>query len=232
MFRPAFDLSLDPKFRRLFLYFFYNGIYVFDALTALPGDFLHQVIILFGMQVTEAAVLQFPLDPRDTQPVRQRSIYFNGLPGLLLLFFLGHVFQRVYVVLAVRKLYQYDADVLCHGEEHLSQVLRLLLLFCGIRDFIKLGNAVHKRGNRITELFLYLFKGAIGVFYRIVQKAGNNRSTVHLQIGKDMRDLDRMRDVWFAGLPELAFMSFLRHGVSLVEQLKITDGIILFDFSF
>ena len=232
MLGPAFDLRFYAEFRSFSLYFVNDGIYVFNALAALFCDFFNQIIVFPGMQISETAVLQLPFDPRDTKPVCQRSIYLQGFSGLLLLLVLRHIFQCMDIVFAICKLYQYDADILGHGQEHLPEVFRLLFLFGGIRYLVKLGHAIYEHGNRITKLLPDLVKGTVGILHRIMQKTGNNRGTVHLQISKYMRDLNRMYDIRLAGFPQLAFMRFFGHGISLVEQFEITAGIIFLYFLF
>ena len=61
------------------------------------------------------------------------------------------VAERAHVVGAVGELDQDDADVARHREEHLAEVLGLLLLARGEVDLADLGDAVDQAGDLLAE---------------------------------------------------------------------------------
>ena len=53
------------------------------------------------------------------------SVRKRLLSGFFALFLGTHVLQSTHIVQTVRQLDQDDPDILCHGEEHLAEVLGL-----------------------------------------------------------------------------------------------------------
>ncbi len=130
----------------------------------------------------------------------------EGLEGLLLLLLLPHVFERPHVVQTVGELDDDDADVLRHGDEHLADVLRLLLFVSRQRDFAEFGDAVDELGDLIAEDVPDVVQGDIGVFHGVVQDGGDDGLVIHAEIEQDARDRDRMHDVRLSGITALVFM--------------------------
>jgi hypothetical protein len=54
-----------------------------------------------------------------------------------------------------------------------------------------------------------------------MQEAGGDRGGVHLQIGEDLGDFERMDDVGLARGSALAFMLFLTEGPCSADQIEI-----------
>ncbi len=76
----------------------------------------------------EGEVLELPLDLPDPEPLGQRGVDLHRLAGDPLLLVEGQRGQRTHVVEAIGQLDQDDPDVLGHRQEHLPDVLGLLLL--------------------------------------------------------------------------------------------------------
>ena len=76
----------------------------------------------------EAEVLELPLELPDAQPLGERGVDLGGLAGDALLLLDRQGAQGAHVVEPVGELDEHHADVLRHGQEHLADVLRLLLL--------------------------------------------------------------------------------------------------------
>jgi hypothetical protein len=83
-------------------------------------------------------------------------------------------------VQAIAQLDDHHADVLRHGEEHLAQILRLLLLKRLPLNPGELGDAVHQAADFRPELRLYLVQGERRVFRDVVQEAGADSGPIHL----------------------------------------------------
>ena len=90
----------------------------------------------------EAEVLELPLELPDAQALGQRRVDLGGLAGDALLLLDGQRAQGAHVVQPVGELDEDDADVLRHGQEHLADVLGLLLLVGPGAELGQLGDAV------------------------------------------------------------------------------------------
>ena len=84
--------------------------------------------VLARVKGGEGQVLELPADGLDAQAVGQRGVDLQGLLGLLDLLLLAQIAERAHVVQAVGQLDEDHPDVLGHGDDHLADVLRLLLL--------------------------------------------------------------------------------------------------------
>jgi hypothetical protein len=81
-----------------------------------------------GVECGEGEILKFPSHRFDPQPVRQRGVDLQCLLGLLELFLLAQVAQSAHVMQPVGQLDEDDAHVAGHSDDHLADVLGLLLL--------------------------------------------------------------------------------------------------------
>ena len=126
------------------------------ALGLLLRDVALELVVDLGVQVAQRVVLELALDPVDAEPVRERRVDVERLLRDVALPLRRQVLQRPHVVGAVGELDQDDADVARHREDHLAEVLRLLLLAAGEVDLADLGDAVdqRRRSRRRTRLDL------------------------------------------------------------------------------
>ncbi len=90
---------------------------------------LHEIVIDFRLQIAETQIFQLALDIRDTEPVRQRRVNLDGLPGDAFLLVRTHIFQRPHIVQPIRQFDEDDAQILCHRQKQLAIILQLLLFF-------------------------------------------------------------------------------------------------------
>ena len=92
-------------------------------------------------------VLQLPLDALHTQPVGDGGVDLHSLQRLLLLLGGRLVLHGPHVVEPVGDLDEDHPDVLAHGDEHLPQVLHLLVFLGGVLDAGQLADAFHQVGD-------------------------------------------------------------------------------------
>jgi len=71
-----------------------------------------------------------------------------------------------------------DANILGHGQEHLTKILRLLFLMGGQGHFADLGEAVHQGGDLRPKSSLISSRVAEGVLTGIVEQPGDHRRDV------------------------------------------------------
>jgi hypothetical protein len=89
------------------------------------------------------------------------------------------------VVGAIGELHQNHADVLRHRDDHLAEVLRLLLLLRErgrSGEFGELGHPIHQLSDFRAEQLGKLFDGGQGVLDRVVEQPGDDRRLVQLEL--------------------------------------------------
>ena len=153
--------------------------------------------------------------------MREGSVDVERLLGDALLLFGAQVLQRTHVVQAIGELDDDDADVGDHGEEHLADVLGLVVFAVGELDFVEFGDAFDDVCDLFAEAAGDLLRGDVGVFDGVVQKASGDGGGVHLQIGEDLGDFEGMDDVGLAGGAELAFVLFLTEGPGGADEIEV-----------
>ena len=100
------------------------------ALAALAArvEQLGQLAEALGLEHLEREVLELPLHLPDPEPLGQRRVDLHRLAGDALLLLGRQAVERAHVVEAVGELDEDDPDVLGHRQQHLPDVLGLLLL--------------------------------------------------------------------------------------------------------
>ena len=80
-----------------------------------------------------------------------RCINFHDLQGLITAVLFLHALNGTHIVQTVGQLDDNDTDILCHSDQHFTDIFRLLFLTGGIRYFTEFGNAVNQFGNFLSE---------------------------------------------------------------------------------
>ncbi len=111
----------------------------------------------------------------------------------------------------VGQLDQDDPDVVGHCQEHLSNVLGLLLLMAVGAELGQLGDAVHELRHLGPEALLDLGQGHVGILGDVVQDRGSDRHRIDADIGQDLSRGQRVVDIGLARHPGLAVMGHLGH---------------------
>ena len=118
--------------------------------------------------------------------------------------------ERAHVVQAVGELDQQDADVAGHRDDHLADVLGLLLLAAVELDRVELGEAVDDARDLGAELVLELLERDLRVLDRVVQQRGHERRRVQVQVREHVRHGERVLDEVLARDALLALVRALR----------------------
>mmetsp|Transcript_7523 Transcript_7523/g.17190 ORF Transcript_7523/g.17190 Transcript_7523/m.17190 type:complete len:361 (-) Transcript_7523:92-1174(-) len=180
--------------------------------------------MLLRVQVLESGVLELAFELPDTEPVCERREDVERLPRDGLLLVRRHVLQRPHVVQPVRELDDDDPEVLAHRDEHLPQVLRLLVHRMPaharphssgaapglsraqgqLGQLAHLGLALHDPPHRRAEQDLHLEEGQVCVLDRVVQQPRDHRVRVHAQPRQQPRHRHGVDD---EGLPRLALLA-------------------------
>ena len=129
----------------------------------------------------------------------------------------------------VGQLDQYDPDVVGHGQEHLSDVLRLLFLMAVRAELRQLGDAVHELGDFGAEPVLYVGQGEVRVFGDVMQDGGGDRDRIDADVGEDLRGSQRVGDVRLAADAGLGVMGLCRQVKSLPERSQVSLRVVVGD---
>ena len=171
-----------------------------------------QLAIGLGVDVLEGEVLELPLDLPDAQALGQGRVDLGGLLGDALLLIGRQRPERTHVVEAVGQLDEDDSDVVSHGQEHLADVLRLLLLMTEGAELAQLGDTVDEAGHIGTEALLDITQRVLGVLGHVVQDGGRDRHRIESQLGQDPGHRQRVADVGLAADAPLLAVRFDREG--------------------
>ena len=227
MFHTSLHICLDPGIFHVLFYFRHNGLDVLFADALLICNLSHQIIIDFRLQIFQCQVIQLNLYFGNTKTLGNGRINVHSLPRLFLLLLRTHIFQRSHVVQTVGQLDQNNTDILRHGQEHLTEILCLLIhLVCGIAQLTQLGNAIYQKRHLIAELPCHILGGHGGILHHIMKKARCNTFLIKLQICQNNTNAKRMNDIRFSGFTDLIFMGGLRHLICFFNHGKICGRMI------
>ena len=196
----------------------------FDHGLVLAGEVLQLVadgLIGFRINVLEGQILQLLAHVLHAHAAGERRIDFHRLLGNSPALVGAHVIERAHVVQPVCELDQKHAHVIGHGKKQLAQVFGLLRLAGDEVETLDLGKALDQRADLVAKELVDLVTRRGGVLDRVMQQRDRDRRLVHVQVGQDRRDFERVGDI---GVTAGALLTpMLLHGVDigLVEQRDI-----------
>jgi len=129
--------------------------------------------------------------------------------------------QGPHVMQPVGQLHDDDADIVHHRKQHLADAFGLPLLARVQLQLAQFGDAVHARRHFGAELFLDLFQAEAGVFHRVVQQPRDQAHHVHLHVGQDHGDVQRMDHIGLARLAHLIFVRIGGAAVGFFEESEV-----------
>ena len=226
LFDPPGHLPLDAELRQFFgndpLYLIHIALPLFLGL----GHLLGELAIGLGFQVSKCQFLQFRLNPINTQAVGNGGKDLEGLLGDLLLLLGIEKVQGAHVVKPVGQLDEDHLDILHHRQDHLAEVLGLLL-FTGLKAYLAdLGHPIYQLGDLITKAFLDLLHRSQRVLDGIVEQAGNDARHIQLHLNQDPCHFERMDKIGFAGTAHLPLMNLGREDIGLLQKPEVCRGIV------
>ena len=171
MFCSAIDFAFDTGFVHFLLQFFYDILYEFVTFFFLTLDLCCQIEECIRIQIFETQVFHFRTDFGDPQTMRQRGIDIQSFLCFFLLFFRLHIIQGTHIVQPVRQFDQNYADILCHGQEHLTVVFCLHFFFCRIGQFTQFCYTIHQCSNFFAEHIGDVFIAVFCVLNDVMQDA-------------------------------------------------------------
>ena len=173
-----------------------------------------------GLERLEGEVLELPLHLPDPEPLGERRVDLHRLAGDALLLLRRQAVQRAHVVEPVGELDEDDPDVLGHRQQHLADVLGLLLLVAVGAELGQLRHAVDELGDLGAELLLDVGQAVLGVLGDVVEERGLDGDRVEAELGQDLGRGDRVGDVRLAGAAPLALVRRDREVERLADRRR------------
>ena len=147
-----------------------------------------------------------------------RCIDIKGLAGDPLLLLRRQVLQCTHIVQTVDQFDQNDTDVLCHGDQDLAVVDRLILFLVGKFQIGDLGDRFNHLVDLLTKFFDEFFFGDVAVFDDVMQKTGRDRIWIGLEFCQLIGHVETMHKIRLAGAPLLILVLFVGIVVCLVYE--------------
>ena len=195
-----------------------------QALGLMGVEVVHDAVVGLRLEVAEAQVLQLPFELLHTETVGQGRIDVHRLLGFGDLLRRRLVLHGAHIVEPVADLDEDHADVLGHGQEHLPQILHLLLLGRGVGGTGQLCDAFDEGGDGGAEQGGDLLIGRGGVLQTVVEQGGQDGVGVEADLGHDFGHGQGMNDIGRTVLPLLVLVLFLRVVEGLVHALDVGVG--------
>ena len=195
-----------------------------DELLVVAARGLHRGLDHFvapRIQRAEAEVFELALDRVHAEAVRDRGVDLERLARDRAAFRRRHRAERAHVVGAVRELDHDHADVADHGEQHLAEALGLRLGAAPELDLVELADAVDELRHVAAEARRDLVLGVGCVLHDVVEDRGHHRLRVELEVGEQVGDGDRVRDVRLARAAPLPVMGVEREVVRFLDQFDL-----------
>ncbi len=184
-------------------------------------DGLLQHLVARREEMPERELLQLLKETVQPEAIGDGRVDVDRLAGDACALLRLHHVERAHVVQPVGELDEDHADIACHREQHLAEVLRLLVFLAFEFDAVELGDAVDEIGHHLAELLGDLGLGDRRVFHHVVEQRGGERLRVEMPLREDLRDRERMGDVGFAGLAELPVVGLGTEAVGGFELREV-----------
>ena len=202
------DAALDRGGDAVRDQFFANGRFHFFEKLFIGGCFVGKLLLqgeeTIRIEIAEGEIFELIAEQAHAEAVRDGSVKIERFAGDTLLLLRIDVFERTHVVETVRELDENDADVIHHGENHLTEVFRLAGFRSHEVEAADLRHALDQAGGVFAKALADLLERKFGIFDNVMQERGGKSRRVEANIGEDVSDLDRVRDIEIARLADLA----------------------------
>ena len=229
MLRAALDLGLHAELLQLGARVGRDLLDQRLPLVAACVDEVGDLAVRAGVQGLEGEVLELPLDLLHAEAVRERGVDLERLGRDAPLLRFGEDPERAHVVQAVGELDEQHADVARHRDDHLADVLGLLVLPRAEVESLELREPVDDARHLGSEALLDVVDGRRRVLDRVVQQRRLERRRVESQVGEDARHRDRMRDEVLARTPSLPLVRGLGEREGARDLARIGLGVVRAD---
>src|SRR5699024_3680229 len=135
-----------------------------------------------------------------------------------------------HIMQSVREFDQYHPDIFCNRDKQLTMIFRLLFLLGTILHLLKLSHSVDDDGNFLVEHLNEVIVRIDRILDNIMQKAGNDRRSIHFLLSQYTCNLDWMKYVWQSTFSKLSFMCLERQTVCFFNHTHVTGRQISFTY--
>ena len=217
--RAAIDFNVRTQFQIADGFFNVDNspINVFDPLITPRIHQMHDAVVLLRIEIAQRQILQLPFDGADPQSVGNRRVDFQSFVGNPPLFVGTQMLQRPHIVQAVSQFNDHHTDILAHCQQKLTVRFGHLFFVGLVMNLRDLGVAIHDHGNRRAKKLANIIQSGSGIFNDIMHVARAYRFWIHVQIGQDAGNLNRMDDI---GLARLAMLVSVRNRSKMVGALN------------
>ena len=130
-------------------------------------------MISHGVKIADRKILKLLFNGSDTEAVSYRGIDFYCFKGNLSAPLLGLEHKSSHIMKPVCELDNNNSDIARHGNEHLSDILRLLFFLGLERNLADFCYSVNKLRNRFAEFLSDFLNGELCILNRIVKYGGD-----------------------------------------------------------
>ena len=152
MLRSSGDFGLNSELIQLLPQHRHHFTHVGFAFGLASRDHLLNLGVLTRFQRRKRQILHFRTNTLNTESVGNRGVDVTSLECGRALFGDRHHSQRAHIVQSIGELDHDDPQVPRHGDEHLPDGRRLLLLFRRKVQTIEFGHSVDDVGHRVAKL--------------------------------------------------------------------------------
>jgi hypothetical protein len=128
---------------------------------------------------------------------------------------------------AVGQLDEDHPHVARHGDDHLADVLRLLLFDAAELHLRQLGDAIDEQRHLVAELLADLLDRDLSVLHHVVQQRGGQSGAVELEFRADIGRAHRVADVGLPAGPHLVLMLRGGHPEGGHDQVAVEHRAVL-----
>ena len=221
-------ICFDPRIFHMHGHFIHNLLDKFLTLCFSGIDLIYKIKKYIWFQILQWQIVKFCLNFRNTKPSRDRRINIHCLTSLFLLFCRSHELQCTHIMQTVRKFNDNNPDILSHGKEHLSQILRLKFQFVRrISYTAKFRNTVYQKSYLFSKLLFDIILTNLSIFHYVMKKSRDNCLLIHLKIRKNDCYPERVDNIRFSRLSLLVSMRFFCQIICLLDLSNIRRRMIL-----
>jgi len=192
----------------------------FLAVAADLLDDAFQYAVTQRIECLEAEILEFESNRVHAEALGDRRVDFERLAGDAPALLRVQRAEGAHVVQAIGEFDEDHADVVRHRHQHLLEVLCLRFRVGFEFDLRQLGQAIDDLGDFRPEFRTDALLRDQRVFDDVVQHGRDQGLVVHVHLGQDAGDFERML---YIGLTALARLPFMRIGAEAVGMPDLAD---------
>ena len=187
------------------------------ALAVTLFDVVTYLLVSYRVEVFERTVFELVLHSLHTESVCERGVNVHRFKGGASSFFVLLYAESTHIVKTVAELYKDNSDILRHREEHLAEILNVLLLLIGKGNTDELSQTVYEVCYILAERLFYHRKvdKLAAVLDCVVEKRGADGIGIKTKTYRYFGNRDGMAYIGIAAVTVLTVMKLARKLVRL-----------------